>query len=114
MNKTLKVMIHVALIAVVFGACAAFAASEDGLFSTILTKLGALFNSVRTVVYLLGAFALVGFAIAAIFGKLQWTKVAILAVGLAVLAIADRIVNYAIDPDETTETGLKWNEGIGE
>jgi type IV secretory pathway VirB2 component (pilin) len=42
---------------------------------------------------------LVGFAIAAIFGKLEWKKVAILAVGLALLAVASQVVNYAIDSE---------------
>lgn len=108
MNKILKVTMHVALVAVLFAACAAFADEDSNFFQEAINKLGAVFKSVRTVVYLLGAFALIGFAVAAIFGKLQWTKVAILAVGLAVLAIADRVVSYATttgDPPEVTE----WN-----
>ena len=109
MSKTLKIMMSIALVAVLFVACGAFAASGDNVFEEALAKLGALFKNVRSVVYLLGAFALIGFAIAAIFGKLEWKKVAVLAVGLAVLAIADRVVTYAVDSEANTDVVEDWN-----
>jgi len=106
MNKTLKIMMHVVLFAALFAACAAFAAEGGNFFDTAITKLAELFKNVRQVVFVLGAFALVGFAIAAIFGKLQWTKVAILAVGLAILAIASQVLQYAVTEDEIGETSM--------
>ena len=73
----------------------AFAA--DDLFKTARTKLATVFANVRTIVFILGAFALVGFAVAAIFGKLEWKKVAILAVGLALLAVASSVIGYVVN-----------------
>ena len=99
MNKTLKVVMQIALIAIVCVACTASAAS---FFDTIIDRLGALFKSVLEVVFVLGAFALVGFAIMAIFGKLQWTKVAILAIGLALLAVASQVIDYATEKDSNS------------
>ncbi len=57
------------------------------------------FTNVRTVVYLLGAFGLIGVAAGAILGKIKWSWLGALAGGLAIVAMADGIVNYAIkDP----------------
>jgi len=97
MNKSLKVMGQLAIMAGVCVASAAFAQAD--IFDSAATKLGGLFKNVRQIVFILGGFALVGFAIAAIFGKLEWKKVAVLAVGLALLAVASQVVNYAIDKD---------------
>ena len=109
MNKTLKVMMQVAIMAAV---CVAGTAFADGdFFTTAQEKMGNLFQNVRQIVFIMGAFALVGFAIAAIFGKLEWKKVAILAVGLALLAVASQVVNYAIDKDQM-EADVDWTEAV--
>ena len=101
MNRTLKVMSSLAVMATL---CVAGSAFADGdIFSTASDKMGALFNNVRIIVFIMGAFALVGFAIGAIFGKLEWKKVAILAVGLALLAVASQVVNYAINKEAGSE-----------
>lgn len=110
MKKTLKVLAQVAIVAVVCIACAAFAA--DNIFSTAQTKMGELFKNVRQIVFIMGAFALVGFAIAAIFGKLEWKKVAILAVGLALLAVASQVVNYAIDSSDSLGESGDWSDVV--
>ena len=112
MKKTLKVLAQVAIVAVVFVTCAAFAAGDSSLFSTAAEKMGALFKNVRQIVFIMGAFALVGFAIAAIFGKLEWKKVAILAVGLALLAVASQVVNYAVDSDASAGDTGDWSQVI--
>ena len=92
MSKMLKV---VALMAVVAVLC--WAGNADAqIFTKASDAMGKTFNNVRTIVFIMGAFALVGFAIAAIFGKLEWKKVAILAVGLALLAVASQVVKYAV------------------
>ncbi len=99
MNKSLKVMGQLAIMAGLCVAGSAFAQAD--LFDNAATKMGDLFKNVRQIVFIMGGFALVGFAIAAIFGKLEWKKVAILAVGLALLAVASQVVNYAIDTESS-------------
>lgn len=96
MNKTLKIMGQLAIVATL---CVAGAAFAQDIASTASQKLGDVFQNVRQIVFILGGFALVGFAVAAIFGKLEWKKVAILAVGLAILAVASQVVNYAVSSD---------------
>ena len=93
---------------------AAGSAMADGdLFGDAVKRLGYVFKNVRTVVYVLGGFALIGFAIAAIFGKLEWKKVAILAVGLALLVAAGEVVKYAVDADSQSGTVTGWEEAFG-
>lgn len=113
MNKTLKIMLQVAIVAIVCVAFAAYAANTgEGFIKTAANKLAALFKDVRKIVYILGAFALVGFAWLAVMGQLAWKKVAILAIGLAVLAIADQVIKYATDSsDQSSNSGVlsDWN-----
>ena len=111
MKKTLKVLAQVAIVAMVCVACAAWAA-DGGFFSSAQRKMGELFKNVRQIVFIMGAFALVGFAIAAIFGKLEWKKVAILAVGLALLAVASQVVNYAVDSSGSLEAADDWSNVV--
>ena len=94
------------MVAVMVGFCWATDALADGegsVFTTARTKLAVVFANVRTIVFVLGAFTLVGFAVAAIFGKLEWKKVAILAVGLAILAVASALIKYVVGTTGTTE-----------
>lgn len=100
MNKTLKIMGQLAIMATLCVAGSAFAQDSD-IAQTAATKLGNVFANVRQIVFILGGFALVGFAVAAIFGKLEWKKVAILAVGLAILAVASQVVSYAVNRDSS-------------
>ena len=97
MNKTLKIMGQLAIMATLCVAGSAFAAADSNIAETAANKLGDVFKNVRQIVFILGGFALVGFAVAAIFGKLEWKKVAILAVGLAILAVASQVVSYAVN-----------------
>lgn len=108
MNKTLKVMGQVAIMASLCVASAAFAQAD--IFDSAAGKLGTVFKNVRQIVFILGGFALVGFAVAAIFGKLEWKKVAILAVGLALLAVASQVVQYAVESEEGDVTDRNWEE----
>ena len=88
------------MMAIVAGFCWAVEALAQGGGTTVVnsatTRLGEVFNAVRKIVFVLGAFTLVGFAVAAIFGKLEWKKVAILAAGLAILGIATMIIGAVI------------------
>lgn len=99
MNKTLKIMGQLAIVATL---CVAGSAFAQDIATTATDKLGSVFRNVRQIVFILGGFALVGFAVAAIFGKLEWKKVAILAVGLAILAVASQVVQYAVGSDSKT------------
>ena len=106
MNKTLKIAGSVALMgALCFVASTGWA---EGIFDDASTKMSDVFNNVRRIVFIMGAFALVGFAIAAIFGKLEWKKVAILAVGLALLAVASQVVEDAVESEEGDVTDANW------
>ena len=116
MNKTLKIMLQVAIVAIVCVALSAFAEPGDSFIQSTANKLGNLFKDVRKIVYILGAFALVGFAWLAIMGNLAWKKVAILAIGLAVLAIADQVIQYAVNTDDTTSRSseIDWEGNVQE
>ena len=63
-----------------------------------------------------GAFGLIGIAFQAIFGKVKWTWFAGLAVGLAILAAAGAIVNYAtggnINAGQTGDTFSQSADGL--
>ena len=74
-----------------------FAQATGGasLMTTAQTKARNVFTSVRTITFILGGFGLVGIAYQAIIGKVKWSWFAGLAVGLALLAAAGAIVEYA-------------------
>ena len=65
------------------------------------------FKAVRTIIYIVGGFGLVGIAFAAIFGKINWKWFAALAVGLGILAAAGAIVEYATTNTTGQGTGNK-------
>ncbi len=71
------------------------AAAVDGtsLMTQASKKVSNVFEAVRTIIFILGGFGLVG--VAAIFGKVNWKWFAALAVGLAILAAANAVVQYA-------------------
>ena len=81
--------------AFVFALVAGNAFAEEELMSTAQTKVRNVFTSVRTITFILGGFGLVGIAYQAIIGKVKWSWFAGLAVGLALLAAAGAIVEYA-------------------
>lgn len=81
-----------------------FAASTD-LMGIAQNKASAVFQEVKTIIFIVGGFGLVGLAFAAVFGKVDWKWFASLAVGLAILAAAGAIVNYATgDTVDITDT----------
>lgn len=73
----------------------ALAADGNTLMETAQTKAKSVFSSVKTIIFIVGGFGLVGLAFQAIFGKVKWPWFASLAVGLAILAAAGSIVEYA-------------------
>lgn len=79
--------------------------SSATVFETAVTKGSDLFKSVKTVVFILGGFGLVGLACGAIFGAVKWKWFGALATGLFILAVAGAIVDYF------TEAGKGGNMG---
>ena len=78
------------------------------LMSTAQAKARNVFTSVRTINFILGGFGLVGIAYQAIIGKVKWSWFAGLAVGLALLAAAGAIVEYATgDTSAAIESSFK-------
>ena len=68
-------------------------ADGNTLMETAQTKAKSVFSSVKTIIFIVGGFGLVGLAFQAIFGKVKWPWFASLAVGLAILAAAGSIMS---------------------
>ena len=68
--------------------------SAASVFDTVTKKGEDLFRNVKTIVFVVGGFGLVGLAVGAIFGTVKWKWFASLAIGLAILAVAGAIVQY--------------------
>ncbi len=104
--RTLKKIFTLCSLALVFTlifASVSFAGNKDGVMNVATGKAITIFNHVKMIIFVVGGFGLVGIAFQAIFGKVKWTWFAGLAVGLAILAAAGAIVNYA--------TGASMNDG---
>lgn len=86
------------------GDASANSVSGQTLMGTAQTKARTVFSNVKTIIFIVGGFGLVGLAFSAIFGKMKWTWFASLAVGLAILSAAGAIVEYATG-DKTSELG---------
>jgi hypothetical protein len=93
--KNLKKMFILCSLALVFTAILAGASQAAGLMNVATSKAVSVFNSIKLIIFVVGGFGLVGIAWQAIWGKMKWTWFAGLAVGLAILAAASAIVNYA-------------------
>lgn len=79
-------------IAIIFAFCGDASAT---VMDSARNKAVGTFEAVKKIMFVLGGFGLVGVAFGAIFGKIKWTWFAGLAVGLAILAAAGAIVQYA-------------------
>ncbi|MBR5599528.1 MAG: TrbC/VirB2 family protein [Alphaproteobacteria bacterium] len=102
--KKLFILCSLALVFTVMFADASFAAAGNGgVMNLAAGKAVQMFNHVKMIIFVIGGFGLVGIAFQAIFGKVKWTWFAGLAIGLAILAAAGAIVNYA--------TGAKMGDG---
>ena len=114
--KNLKKMFTLCSLAFVFTVLFANASfAEDSVMQTGMDKALRLFVHIKTIIFVVGAFGLIGIAFQAIFGKVKWTWFAGLAVGLAILAAAGAIVNYATGGNITSgQTGDTFvNSGTG-
>lgn len=86
---TMVAMVFVVTFAMVGDACA------DDVMGLALTKTRNVFEKVKSIIFVLGGFGLVAVAFLAIFGKVNWKWFAGLAVGLAILAAANAVVQYS-------------------
>lgn len=102
LKKNILTICCLALIAMFGTVDAAYAVDSGDLMSTAQGKAVAVFVSVKKIIFVVGGFGLVALAFMAIFGKLDWKKFAALAVGLAILAAAGAIVDYATGATEGT------------
>ncbi len=91
-----------------FGGEALAQATGSSIMGDAQTKVREVFTSVKTITFILGGFGLVGIAYSAIIGKVNWKWFAGLAVGLAILASAGAIVEYATgSSDSGLDTSFK-------
>ncbi len=95
----------VALFAI-FGFAGEASAQGSTIMTTAQNKAVNVFTSIKTIIFVVGGFGLVGIAFMAIFGKINWKWFAALAVGLAILAAAGSIVNYATGSSDINNTTL--------
>ena len=89
------------------------AAAANSVFDTAKNKLRNLFQNAKLVVFVIGGFGLVALAFQAIFGKVKWPWFAALAFGLAVVAAAGAIVNYATNSGETGTDFASFTDSLG-
>lgn len=79
------------------------ASACDGIeddFDRAICQLRETFGGLRGLVYIIAGFSLLGIAFAAIYGKISWSWVGMVALCLFVLASAEMIVNYIIDDED--------------
>ena len=99
-NKwTLAALLVLFCIVMVEPACAV------DVFTTAKNKLASVFRNAKTVLFVIGGFGLIALAFQALFGKVKWPWFAALAFGLAVVAAAGSVVNYATDDGSVNTTG---------
>lgn len=76
--------------------------ASASVFDTAAGKLVDLFTNAKMVIFVIGGFGLIALAFQAIFGKVKWAWFAALAFGLAVVAAAAAIINYAANTNQQT------------
>ena len=71
--KNLKKMLVLCSLALVFTAVLADASYAESVMETGMKKALVLFQHIKTIIFVVGAFVLIGIAFQAIFGKVKWT-----------------------------------------
>ena len=102
-KRILKMLGFAAVIGLAFAGDAMAATSSTTVVGLGIQKASHVFQSVRTIVFVIGGFGLVGLAVQAIFGKVKWPWFGALAVGLGVLAAAGALISYATGDSITTD-----------
>ena len=88
------------------------AAAAESVFGTAISKMANLFTNAKLIIFMIGGFGLVALAFQAIFGKVKWAWFAALAFGLAVVAAAGAIVNYAANTNQAV--GTQFADTLGD
>lgn len=100
MNKTvfLKRMLFLGFMGISLYAAGAAAAVKtgNGAFDTAYEALYVTFLNARQLVYIASGFGLIGVAVGGIFGKVSFKWLAMICIALAILAGADKIIDYSI------------------
>ena len=102
----------VAMMVLLGTADGALAAGSNDLMQTANDKAVAVFKSVKQIIFVVGGFGLVALAFMAIFGKLDWKKFSMLAVGLAILAAAGAIVDYATGANKGSQLSDTFGQSV--
>lgn len=111
MKKLKKVLVLCSWVLMFTAVWATSSFAEQSVMDLGMRKALQLFQNVKVLIFVVGAFGLVGIAFQAIFGKVKWTWFAGLAVGLAILAAAGAIVNYATGGNiDSTQTGDSFDQ----
>ena len=97
---------------VMLGDADAAATGKASVFGTAVSKMANLFTNAKMVIFMIGGFGLVALAFQAIFGKVKWAWFAALAFGLAVVAAAGAIVNYAANTNKAV--GNQFEDTLGD
>ena len=105
MKKRILTICGLAAVFALMAADAFAAAESTTVVGLAITKAANVFQSIRTIVFVVGGFGLVGLAVQAIFGKVKWAWFGALAVGLGVLAAAGALISYATGDSITSGTG---------
>ena len=75
---------------------AAAVRSGNSAFDTAYEALYVTFLNARQLVYIASGFGLIGVAIGGIFGKISFKWLAMICIALAILAGADKIIDYSV------------------
>ena len=111
MKKLKKILVLCSWVLMFTAVWATSSFAEQSVMDLGMRKALQLFQNVKVLIFVVGAFGLVGIAFQAIFGKVKWTWFAGLAVGLAILAAAGAIVNYATGGNiDSTQTGDSFDQ----
>ena len=111
MKSLLKYMVFALVAGLLLYGFDALAGNNEGAFKTAANIMGTTFKNVRMIVYILGAFGLIGIAVGGIMGKINFKWLAVLAIGLAIVAGADAIVKYATKNEERSVADSSGNYG---
>ena len=110
--QLLKGMLFWSIVGVLFSGSQAWA--DDDLFKSAFDTLYTTFTEARKVVYVTAGFGLIGFATAAIFGKISFRWLATIASALFILAIAEKIIMYATNTDTTSQMTSSFSADAGD
>ena len=88
--------------------------TQAGFFSYAGKRFMQAFKSVRTMVLIFGGFGLVVLAVAAILGKVKWAALGALAAGLAIVAVAGKVVDYATKGENAVTSTSDLDSGFGD